>query len=355
MKALKANIVLLVAGCVLVVLAGLWRVAIAPAIRIVAGDFDSLYFYEGTDTVAVAAPGQPALPQEVIQPIVIGRRTANRSDLTTSTVSVVEVETQVMDQRTREVLSTCKALFAMDRRTGQLVGFDKIPPRSGYFIVFPFNSPKGQVPYWSELTESTHPAVFYKEEKHDGRTFHRYRYSFGGVTLKAPPAGYPAELTGAQLKQMLGQPGLLVGDSAILKPAYTASGRGDLLVEPVMGTIASASGVDQSVSMTVEDAARDFLVTRMLYRVAYEETKSGTADGVTFAREELSKYTLQFVYIPLMLLALGIACVLVASFAGVKRYARQEGLAGPKRPADVKGETADTTGAPVEAAGVGDD
>ncbi len=350
-KALKSNAVLLVAGCVLVILAGLWRVAIAPAIRIVAGDIDTLYFYEGNDTEAVAVPEQAPLAQEVVQPIIIERRTANRSDLTTSAVSVVEVETQVLDRRTRDVLSTRKALFAIDRKTGRLIGHDDIPARSGYFIVFPFDSPKGQVPYWSELTESTHPAVFHKEEKQGGRTFYRYRYSYGGAGLKAPPKGYPSEITGAQLKQVLGQPGLLVGDSMVLRPSYTASGRGELLVEPVMGTIASVSRVDESVSMTVEDAASGFLVTRMLYRVAYDDTKSSLKDGIEFATEELSKYTLQFVYLPLILLALGIACILVASFAGVKHYAKQEGLLGP---ADAGDETRDNTGRPDEAARTGD-
>ncbi|MBU1672172.1 MAG: DUF3068 domain-containing protein [Actinobacteria bacterium] len=328
-RAMKANLVLLVAGCALILLAGLWRVAIAPSIKIVAGDFDTLYYYEGTDTEAVAGLGQPPLTQDVVEPIIVERRTASRPDLTTSTVSVVEVTTRVLDQRSRAEISTRKALFALDRKTGQLTGIDDIPARSGYFIVFPFASPRTQVPYWSELTGSTHPAEFLKEETQKGKTFYRYRYSYGGYALKAPPRGYPARITGAELKSMLGQPGLLVGDSTELVLSYSASGRGELLVEPVMGTIASVSGKEESVSMTVEDPSSGFLLTRMLYRVAYDDTKNSTGDGIEFALEELSKYTLQFVYIPLGLLGLGIACLLVACFAGVKRYARQEGLLEP--------------------------
>ncbi|MFH1150951.1 MAG: porin PorA family protein [Actinomycetota bacterium] len=351
-RALRSNLVLLVAGCALILLAGLWRVAIAPSIKIVAGDFDTVYYYEGTDTEAVAGPGQAPLTQDVVEPIIVERRTASRPDLTTSTVSVVEVTTRVLDQGSRAEISTRKALFALDRKTGQLTGMDDVPARSGYFIVFPFDSPRTQVPYWNELTESTHPAEFHKEEKQKGKTFYLYRYSYGGSTLKAPAKGYPARVTGAELKSMLGQPGLLVGDSTELVPSYSASGRGELLVEPVMGTIASVSKVDESVSMTVEDPSSDFLLTRMLYRVAYDDTRNSTSNGVQFALEELSKYTLQFAYIPLGLLGLGIACVLVACFAGVKRYARREGLLEPVHSAD---GTLEHTDGPDESAATDED
>ncbi|MBM3708748.1 MAG: hypothetical protein FJW69_10520, partial [Actinobacteria bacterium] len=61
-KRSRANIALLAAGCLLVLLSPIWRFAIAPAVKVVANDYDELYFYEGNMTTFVNAPSLPALP-----------------------------------------------------------------------------------------------------------------------------------------------------------------------------------------------------------------------------------------------------------------------------------------------------
>jgi len=56
----KANLAPVITGCMLLVLAFAWRFAIAPSIKVVAGDFDQLYFYEGVLTTYINPPGRPA-------------------------------------------------------------------------------------------------------------------------------------------------------------------------------------------------------------------------------------------------------------------------------------------------------
>lgn len=57
----------------------------------------------------------------------------------------------------------------------------------------------------------------------------------------------------------------------------------------------------------------------LISKLAYTEMPTSVKDGIVFAKDEKAKITLQFIYIPLGWLLLGIACLVVGSFAGVKK------------------------------------
>jgi hypothetical protein len=88
-------------------------------------------------------------------------------------------------------------------------------------------------------------------------------------------------------------------------------------VEPHMGTIVETRG-DESVSLSARAAGDRLIVTRVLNRLEFAQNKVSITSAARFAREEVSKLNLQFVYLPLGLLGLGLAILAIGFFAGVK-------------------------------------
>jgi hypothetical protein len=319
-KKSKANLALVIAGCVLIVLALAWHFAIAPSIKVVASDFDQLYFYEGTLTTYVNPPGRPApaggMPSR--KPVIIERRVFSRFELCTPGTSVAEEDVRLLSRETGEEISKSKRVYAIDRKTGRMVrdkGSDR--DRSGYYIVFPFNTPRGSVPVWSELTGKTYPAQFSKESKLEGLPVYGFVLEYHNEPVVKAPGGFPAELSGGQLKETLGMRDLAVGDEAVIKPSYLGGALADFSVEPRMGTIAQVGNAQQTVSLKAGGEGSGFMVTRLLYKLEFSQSRDSLAETVTFAKDEVAKLKLQFLYIPLLLLALGIASLLVGSFAGI--------------------------------------
>jgi hypothetical protein len=244
----------------------------------------------------------------------------SRLELSTPGTSVVEDDTRLLSAETGEVIAKFKSVFAIDRKTGRMVrdrGSDR--DRSGYYIVFPFNTPRAGVPVWSELTGKTHNAQFVKGAKLEGLPVYEFVLEYHNEPAARTPEGFPAELTGGQLKEMLQMPDLSVGDEAVVKPSYLGGAVADFSVEPRMGTIAQVRSAQLTVSVQAGGEESGFTVTRLIHKLEFSQTKSSTAETVAFAKDEVAKLELQFLYIPLLLLALGFACLLVGSFAGVRR------------------------------------
>lgn len=321
-KKSRANVALLIAGCVLVALALAWPFAIAPSIKVVATDFDQLYFYEGTLTTYINPPGQPipAGGMPARKAVLIERRVFSRFELSTPGTSVVEEDTRLLTRETGEAITKSKRVFAIDRKTGRMVKYKgSDSDRGGYYIVFPFNTPHAGVPVWSELTGKTNNAQFSKESKLEGLPVYEFTLEYHNEPVAKAPEGFPAELTGRQLMDMLQMPALSVGDEAVVKPSYLGGAVADFSVEPKMGTITQVPSAQQTVSVQAGGEGSGFIVTRLIYKLEFSQTKNSVTETVAFAKDEVAKLNLQFLYIPLLLLALGIACLLVGSFAGVRR------------------------------------
>ena len=319
-RKLKSNLALVVIGCLLVLLAISWRLAIAPALRLVATDIEKTYVYNTTITSYANPPGQPAAAAERV-PIQarIERAILSLPLQSTPNTALFQVETALVAKDSLERLSTNMHVYAVDRETGEMVE-DRKADRgaSGYYLFFPFNAPKSSVPFWSELTGKTYPANYQKSEVVHKVNTYAFSTKYDNQTTSEPPDGYPRSLRGAELKAMLSMPDLPVGDSATVEPTYKAGGSLELLVEPRAGTIVRTNG-EESVSITVRGAGGEVIVERPLFKLEYSQTNSSVADVAQFARDEVAKIKLQFEYIPLVLLVLGILVFLIGAFAGVKR------------------------------------
>jgi len=326
-KRQKANLALVVAGCLIMLLAVAWRLAIAPALKVEPTDIDQVLYYSGAVTYYVNPPGQPAVgAQPVRVPVRIETFFSSRPTDSTPSTAILTTETNIFSADTGQVLSTIKHTYAIDRKTGKMVGNNKADrDRSGYYLVFPFDTPRWTAPLWSELTGKTCPAKYQKSETVDRVSVYDFAMSYGNQPVAVPPNGFPAELTGAQLKEILSMPDLTIGDSQVMAPLYTGSSAVNLKVEPRMGTIVETSRFQESVSMTVNAPSGDLLVTRALYSLDYSQVQQSVAQSAEFARDEVAKLKLQFVYIPLGLLVLGLAILAIGLFAGVKAQPEKAG------------------------------
>lgn len=333
----KANLVLVAAGCLLLVLSAAWRLAIAPAIRVVATDFDQLLYYEGTLTSYVGGPGVPAPsggePSRV--QVILERRLFSRIDLSSPDVSAVEEDARLFNRDTAQDIYKKKIVYRIDRRSAEILVPDPKAPGqfkegpwpslnesspivtlieeipAGYYIVFPFDTPEKELPYWSELTKSSHPAKFVKTAKLEGVYVYDFRVEYHAEPAE-PPEGFPQAMTGAELKALLGMPELDLSDDAAVTPSFEGAGTDELSVEPSAGTIMSIGRHDESLSLKLAEP----MLTQVVWKLEYAQSKSSVTYMSDFAKDEQKKIKLQFIYIPVLLALVGLASLLIGAFAG---------------------------------------
>lgn len=312
----KANLALFIIGLCLIALAPVWRFAVAPAIKLVATDFDRISFYSGTLTTYVRAPGQPAVGAEPSRaPVTIQARYWNPVGRSTTEVALLQVDTQLIGLPDKERLSKTTHKYAIDRRTAEQVsGHGSDMDRKGYYYVFPFDTPSSDLEVWDDLSAATQTAAFSRSENAYGVDLSIFTVKYAGVPVPAP-AGFPTKMTGAQFKAMAPAAGYDVGDADELELTYRGNLSTEFLVEPISGTEVGVTGAEESVFVSVEDRARGLSFTQVIFKLDYKETAASIQEGANFAKGEIAKIDLQFVYLPVFYLALGIACVLIGFFA----------------------------------------
>lgn len=318
-KNMKANLILVVAGIVLILLAPLWRLAIAPSIKIVPTDFNLLRQYSGTLTEYANPPGEPVIGQTpLVKQIILEYFILSRPNLSSPGTSVVSVETKILDKSNGETLYETKKDFGVKRRTGELTDYNKSDKKEeGYFIIFPFDTPSDVVPVWFDISGETADAVFVKKTQVNGLPVYEFKLDATNLPVSAP-SGFPGDYTGAQLKQSFSKPELEIGDDEICKAQYRANASFTFLVEPRMGNIAKMKSGEIDLLLNTSRPQSDFKATLALSNISFSENEDSIERSVTFARDELSKRQLQFVYIPVFLLGLGVVILVIGLFAGVK-------------------------------------
>lgn len=324
----RANLALVVAGCLLVLLAPAWRLAVAPALRIVPTDIEQVLYYDGTLTRhSDPVGGPPAGGEPVRARVRIEREELSKPLLSTPGTAVVEVETRVRSPETLELISRSGETYRLDRKTGEMIEGSEAGRMSGYMLVFPFDTPRGTVRYWSELAGESVPARFVGTERSAGLVLYRFRATFRDREAARPPEGYPRRLTGAGLKLMLSMPGLPVPDEAEGRVSYTAAADIELLVEPRAGNVVDIRG-RESISLESFEAGGGgaLELAKPLYELEYEQQPASFQRARRFAASELAKFGLQYTYIPLGLAGLGLL-LLVVGFAALPRAGGERGPA----------------------------
>jgi hypothetical protein len=315
-KSHRANLALFIIGLVLIVMAPVWRFAVAPAIKVVATDFDRITFSAGTLATYVNPPGGARIGVTPLStPVTLQQRAFNPIGKSTTDVALLQIDSQLIRSDDRVRLSQVTHKYAIDRITArQVPGHGSDINRTGYYYVFPFDTPAADIKVWDNLSETARTAMFVRKENGYGINVYAFTMKYGGQSVPAPP-GFPARMTGAQLKAVLPETQAALGDADVLNISFKGNLTTEFLVEPVSGSLVGVKSNGQSVFMSVEDTTRGLSFTQVVYKLDYSENTTSLQAGANFAKDEIAKINLQFIYLPLGFLLLGIACTLIGLFA----------------------------------------
>lgn len=308
MRASAANTALVIIGCLLVITAPVWRLGIAPALKVVATDFDYIYFYDGSLDVYTGG-ALSAIPAALEQ------RVLSRNDLSTPAVSAVREGLRLYDKRNSAEVEKQTHYLAMNRKTGELQKARGCERATGNYIVFPFNSPKSDVPVWVERAKVAVKAKFAKKDKVGGVSVYRYDLEYHNLPCPPPP-GFAETVKTSDVVSLM-PPGFTMPPGDSLEASYVTAGKASYFVEPAMGSIVDVRGLEQSVSIKLSGSG--FAATSLVFSFKCSLDKNSVTTATLFAKDEIAKLRLQFVSIPLGLLVFGVVVFLVGFFAGTKK------------------------------------
>ncbi|MDD5748709.1 MAG: porin PorA family protein [Actinomycetota bacterium] len=355
-KKSKANLVLVIAGISIILLSIAWRLLIAPALKVVATDFDLIYFYEGN----LSRLPQTYTPGESLEtkslPCIVERRLFSRLELSSPKYSAVEEDIKIKNRSTGEEFAKAERVFFLDRRTCETVlawtsrkdeaenvneylrkltkskknipfriktewGEEK-PFKTGYYIQFPFDTRKKDYPFWNPTRKCAHQAKFTRKTSIGGLEVYEFRVEYQNEPITLPTI-YPRTASGTELKAMFSNPDLDVSNSETVDISYTLTGITELLVEPKSGTIVTIPKSSESISLTAKRKDGILVASKTISEFEYSPSR-GTLDyACSFGKDEKAKIKLQFSYLPLGLACLGIISLLVGSFAGIETSSKQ--------------------------------
>ncbi len=317
-----ASAILVIAGAVLIVLSAAWRFAVAPALKIVSSDFDNFYSYEGEVNLLAA--------DRVIRkiPVIVEQRQFNRLELTTSKISAVEEHTRLLHRNTKEKIAERKCIFKINRRTSELLPGDAYKMhsrRSAYYIVFPFSTPETKLYFDVGLS------IVPLEARYDGKRKTR-GVELLEFVLKNDESYEVKEEHEMFIRQIIS---LLPGEH-VLKNAplfwnenknqenfssrLLVNYKARVLVEPLTGTVTGVRDVRETYSFVHHSS---LVSSHMQMPVAFAEIRysmreSSFKDALNLAKDEREKINLQFKYIPIGFLLIGIASIFTGAVTGIK-------------------------------------
>ena len=228
-------------------LAAAWRFGVAPLFIRLPDDLNNSSVQTGKLTVFADRatsrfypPGQEAVTQLVIENEDVGVH--SKSD---RRILVINERVTLRDKNTGQVLEGLQepTLYVLDRRTcenipGLIEGIDRI----GYTIKFPMLAEKKAYQMWDDDLRRTITADFVKTDRLDGgraKGVEVYVYRINGEFEKMAkrPPGVPEFITGQKAKELTGNPGLPVADSAEIKIEYFKKTGATMYVEPKTGAV----------------------------------------------------------------------------------------------------------------------
>lgn len=320
-----ANAVLVVVGTVLIIVSAAWRFAVAPALKVVASDFDNFYSYEGE--INLLTDGR--VTRKI--PAVVEQRQFNRPDLTTSKISAVEEHMRFLNGKTKEKIAERTCLFKINRRTCELVPehANRMNFRhSAYHIVFPFNTPETKLNYDSGLSTVPFEAKYNEKRKIRGVELQEF-------LLTSNESYHVRKEHEKFIRQIIS---LLPGEH-ILKSATILSHedsshkifvnyKARVLVEPLSGTVTIVEDVRETYSFVSDSSlASSFIqIPAEFAEIRYSMRQSSSKDGLRLAKDERAKINLQFKYIPIGFILIGMTSLVTGAITGIREKSEKQKL-----------------------------
>ncbi|MEU1208705.1 porin PorA family protein [Nocardia sp. NPDC005825] len=322
----RSSLALIVAGVVLIAVAGVLRFAVVPALSKLPGDTDTTAHYEGTATLLNAKALQSGDTAHALLtglPITVDRHIYVSA--TSDDAAVVHDDATINAPGGTKVEQN--HVYALDRVTltdAPAPGGAEVEPHTGLTVALAMNPPADDSQrYWDSGIQATVPLTYKGSDKVHGRDVHRYEASAHGP-LKSPSTlrTLPAQLPKALVEQLL--PTLPAGTQDALRTAlptlpdavpltYASSNQLNVAVDSELGLPITATQQQQVVAgLEAGGQHIDLLPVMALDIKTTDASSRASADQVKSAS---SKLRLVADYLPLAAALLGVAAIV----AGIVR------------------------------------
>lgn len=325
MKRSRAGIIVIVIGLVLAVAAPVWKWAIAPMFIRIPDDLSIESVYKGTLKLYADADNMEFYPegQEVTLPVTVTRKDVSVPTKSDSEAAVVREQVEAVGPD-GEVLISWDKYFALDRKTAlNLPGHNSDRDREGYYVMLPMGAEQVTYEMWDDDTELTGDAVFSSEETRDGNDFKDitvYVYEADGdlEPMVEPPLGLPGQLSGKEIKEILGDPTINLADDTMLPIEYLKQARVTIVAEPRTGAVVDLPAYHEEYY--VNAGLPGYPPNNILMGVLdYKQTP----ESVAFVIDESARYfallDLVTMWLPLMLLVVGLITIILGVLLGVRK------------------------------------
>ncbi len=325
MKRSKAALVIMIIGLVVLIMAPVFKWAIAPALVKLPDNIDTTSRYDGTLTLHVDPDSLTMLSEEsaAVVPLAITRRDMSQPAKSTGSVALIKETTSARGPEGKEFINSTH-YFALDRKTSENVaGHGSDTDRTGWYPLLPIGAEKITYQLWDQDTGRTGPAHFVKTVKLDGFKFHDvecYMYKAEGSPEPTvePPLGLPGKISGAQIKAVAGgipgfDPAGIAGlDDATTYPiTYLKQTTAEIIGEPRTGSIVSVPSNHEAYFI---DASAMGLPNIKLADVRYTQNPENVAQVIDDSAKNWALLDLAQLWVPLILL---IAGAVIAAIGGI--------------------------------------
>lgn len=323
MKLSKTSIVLIVIGAILVIAAPIWRWVVAPQFIRIPDDIEVESVYEGTLTLYADPDTMVFYTDGKEIPVDITRTDTSVPEKSSSDVAVIRETVEVKNRETGEILEEYgwDRAYALDRQTSENVSYEGVEKdRKGYYIMLPMGTETKSYDMWDEDLERTGEVDFIKKETRSGEKHKSVEvYVFGTDSdlerIYGTPPGMPAELSGAQIKELLQDPSVDLPDTLMLPIEYYKKTEVQLVVEPRTGAFVDIPLYHEEyyANKALPGDDPDYI---LLAEIDYSQIEENVMTVVDDTAEYFGLLDLVKLWIPLIFLVMGLIFLLVGLFLG---------------------------------------
>jgi hypothetical protein len=325
LKRSGASIAAIAIGLILVVLAPVWRWAIAPQFIKIPDNIDITSRYEGTLRLFVDPQKMVLYPKgkEVTIPLSITRRDVSQPGKSDSKTAVIKERVEGKDPEGNTMIEWTR-YFALDRKSSQNVsGHNSDADRNGYYVMLPMGTDKKTYEMWDEDLMKTGSAKFVKVETRDGekhKVIKVFVFDAAGApeAMVKPPLGLPATLPGKTIKVILGNPNIALPDDAMFPIEYYKKTEATLVAEPRTGSFVDIPKYREEyyANAALPGEKQNLLALAIL---DYKQTGINVKAVVDDTAAYFALLDLMAVWLPVIFLVVGLILLLAGIFPSRKK------------------------------------
>jgi hypothetical protein len=307
---------LIIIGVIIVVLAPVWKWAIAPQVVKLPDNLDVTSIYEGALSLYIDPASLSPLPPDtpVRIPLTITRKDISDPAKSNGSTAVIKETAVAKGPGGKDFVNYTK-YYALDRKTAKNVTSSQanLTNRRGYSITMGFFVNKnGVFPFWDDDTETVTNLQFIKTDTMSGFKYKDipvvvFKAQGSGKT-KSPPLGLPATVSGSQIKGLLNNTSAPFNDTQQYPIDYIKSITATVIVDQKAGSIVDLPKYNETYSV---DASALGMGNIKLASLDYAQTPESIKDVLDNSAKSYMLLNAVEIWIPVALLVIGLIILII--------------------------------------------